>query len=336
MINQLPTFKTKVFFWIIFGAISTFFAEVVSGSFHFPFLINIDAWGVLFLIPFYTFHVLIMAYFVYNYGKPLFHTLFIAGAIIGMYEAYATGILWTGWNEGPMITIFKLGVIETIILVLFWHPIMAFFVPVIVVETLLTKTRESITDIKRFTTKKYLIALAVLFAFFQAFNTTTILKSLLAGIANIPVLALMIYLWRKYYLDRYRMVDLLPSKKQVSIIFILLMLQYAFLASMLSYKTLSLTSHAFIWFLYCMLFCVFHKSLKKSKIDSQNVLIKEVVFSWTTFTLLSIIFVFFSMLFTVITNQIREIAWGIILLIYLSSGVFFLSYVLKKIYAKNR
>lgn len=82
-----PNFKTKLFFWLILGCLSTFFAEVISGSFFFPFT---RPTGIILIIPLYTLHLLALAYIVYNYGKAKFYTLFIAGTIFGMYEAYAT------------------------------------------------------------------------------------------------------------------------------------------------------------------------------------------------------------------------------------------------------
>jgi phage tail protein X len=59
------------------------------------------------------------------------------GTIVGLYEAYMTKILWSPtWNPSS----FQIGgvaVAETLMLVFFWHPVMAFMVPLIFSERFL-------------------------------------------------------------------------------------------------------------------------------------------------------------------------------------------------------
>jgi len=162
-----PPVKAKLFFWIILGSLSSFFAEVISGSFLFPFF---EVWGVVVLIPWYSLHILVLAYIVYTFGKARFYALYVAGMIFGMYEAYATGVLWHGWGDGLAFSLFGLGVIETIMLVLVWHPLMAFILPVIIAEAFLTNSRDSLYDVRKLLTKRFMIVLAVVFGFVQALN----------------------------------------------------------------------------------------------------------------------------------------------------------------------
>ena len=97
-----PAFQIKILFWVILGVFSTLFAEVISGLTLFPFLPIPDVWGMVMVTPLYTTHILVFAYLVYSYGKPRFHTQYLAGALFGMYEAYATSVLWAGWSEPPL------------------------------------------------------------------------------------------------------------------------------------------------------------------------------------------------------------------------------------------
>ncbi len=334
MNKKLPNFKTKLFFWITLGCISTFFAEVIAGSFRFPFLPNIDAWGVICVIPLYTFHILVLGYIVYNYGKPRFYTLFIAGAIFGMYEAYATGVLWTGW-AGLIISIFGLGIIETIMLVLFWHPLMSFILPTVIGETLLTNTKESLVDIKKFTTMKFLVFFTIILGFFQSFNISSPILALYVGLANIPVIALLIFIGRKINLNKYSMKELLPNKKQFKIIFILMISQYIFFGLLNADKIPNLASQSFVWLIYLILFFLLYKALKKSRDITKNTQGTKITFSWKIFALLSVILVSSSMIFSILFNSIRSIIWGFLLLFDVSIGLSVFLYSLNKIFKKS-
>ncbi|MFB0504573.1 MAG: hypothetical protein ACETWE_12125, partial [Candidatus Bathyarchaeia archaeon] len=57
----------RLFFWIILGTLSTFFAEVLSGSDLFPFF---HWWGLLVTTPLYTLHILVLSYVVFRFSKP--------------------------------------------------------------------------------------------------------------------------------------------------------------------------------------------------------------------------------------------------------------------------
>jgi len=337
MSSQSPAFTTKLFFWIILGSMSTFFAEVIAGSCLFPFLPNIDAWGIISVIPLYTLHILVLSHLVYQYGKPRFYVLFIAGAIFGMYEAYATGVLWTGFDtdEGVMISILGLGVIETIMLVFLWHPLMAFMIPIAIGETALTNTKESLEDIGKYTTRRFLCLGAIVFGLIQAFNISSPTLSLFVGLANIPILALLIYMWRKANLNQYSMRALLPNQKQFIIILVLLILQYLFLGSLNADKFPDLIFQLFVWFIYLILFFLLFRSLKKSKHATDNTQKVDRSFSWKTFALLSIIFICSSMIFSIFISPIKQIVWFVLLPLYVTLGITLFLYSLWKIFGRN-
>ena len=54
MSSQPPKWL-KLLFWLILGALSTFFAEVVAGSDPFPYF---HPWGILLVCPLYTLRIL--------------------------------------------------------------------------------------------------------------------------------------------------------------------------------------------------------------------------------------------------------------------------------------
>ena len=83
--------KHQWLFWIILAALSTFFAEVFSGSDMFPFF---HPWGLLVVVPLYGLHIILLSSLVYRAGKPRFASLVFAGMLFGLYEAYLTKVLW--------------------------------------------------------------------------------------------------------------------------------------------------------------------------------------------------------------------------------------------------
>ena len=133
------SFKIRLLFWIILGSFSVYFAEVVSGSDMYPFF-NLVSY--LLVLPLYTLHTLVLWYVVFHHGRGVMYVLFPAGALFGLYEAYITKVLWSPtWGDA----IFKVGgvaVVETMVLVFFWHAFMAFILPLFLAETYLTSSRE--------------------------------------------------------------------------------------------------------------------------------------------------------------------------------------------------
>ncbi|MCD4672421.1 MAG: hypothetical protein K8R77_07150 [Anaerolineaceae bacterium] len=122
-------------FWLILGAFSVFFAEVLATSDPFVFF---HFFGLLGVFPHYTLHVLVLAPLVVRLDRRVrFGALFLAGTIFGLYEAYMTKVLWSPpWNPDA----FRLGgvaVITSAMLVLFWHPFFSFLVPLFVADHLL-------------------------------------------------------------------------------------------------------------------------------------------------------------------------------------------------------
>ena len=132
--NDIKTvsFKNQLLFWLILACISTYFAEVFSGSDMFPFF---HAWGLLVVVPLYGLHILLLGSLVYRSGEPRFSSLVFAGMIFGLYEAYLTKVLWDPPWGGALI-VAEIAPIETLVLVLWWHAWFSFIIPLLIAEKL--------------------------------------------------------------------------------------------------------------------------------------------------------------------------------------------------------
>jgi len=121
---------------LLLGTLSTFFAEVFSGASHLWF---IDPWGLLVTLPLYLSHTLFLLNLAVKTGRTSLRQLYYWGMLFGLYESWITKVLWAGYfdAEGPMFGTF-LGVAwaEFLTLVLFWHPLMSFIIPILTYEVL--------------------------------------------------------------------------------------------------------------------------------------------------------------------------------------------------------
>ncbi|MBL4874320.1 MAG: hypothetical protein JKY41_13275 [Rhodobacteraceae bacterium] len=329
-----PAFKTKLLFWLMLGIFSTFFAEVISGSTPFPFLPINGVWGILMVTPLYTTHILVFAYLVYRCGKPRFHTLYLAGALFGMYEAYATGVLWAGWGDPPPILLFEVGVIETLVLVAFWHPVFAFILPVILGETVLTRDAGSTIDVARLTTRKSLIMLAVAAGVFQSINMGSVEMALSVGGVNLTIVAALILFWRKRGLNRFSMQQLLPNKTQFRWILGVMISQYLFLGMLSAGKYPDMAGHIAVLALYILLTILFIKSLKISRRAPLPTILPH-VFRWRSFLLIASVFVSTSVLLSTYIGALQPFASITVLLSYAVMGFGLFALTLRHLFQRS-
>jgi len=294
--------RLKIFFWIILGALSTFFAEVLAGSDLFPFF---HLWGLLIVFPLYSLHILVLGHVVFRYGKPVFYVLYPAGLIFGLYEAYITKVLWNpDWNIGAL----RLGgvaVVEFIVLVFFWHAVMSFVVPIVVGQSVLTKTRtsaDSLPDrLKKLLRKRkafwcFGIA-AVFYGMCQSVNSVSVLQSIASGLSTVFVVALLVFIWRRFTSGKdYEMQSLMPGKMAFRILLALLVLLYGFLFFTFRPEALpGISSQATIWAAYAVFFVLLYLGLRKSrKTPTVTVFETGLRFSLKTVLVLALIFTFSS------------------------------------------
>jgi hypothetical protein len=126
----------KLWSILLLGALSMLFAEVFSGASTLWFL---DAWGLLLTYPLYLAHAIFFVNVAFLWKKTSPRQLYFFGMIFSLYEALITKVLWFGYpaSTGPMVGYF-FGIAwgEFLTLVLFYHPIMSFVIPVFVYELL--------------------------------------------------------------------------------------------------------------------------------------------------------------------------------------------------------
>jgi len=304
-----PSRKLKLFFWIILGFLSVFFAEVISGSDMFPFFLPMS---IIVVIPLYTLHILVLSHIVIKQGKPNIYTLFLAGMLFGLYEAYITKVLWNPpWDE----TAFKIGgiaVTEFFMLVFWWHAFYSFIIPLFLSENLLTGSREiqgyqpeKIQNI--FNSKKKTYVLLVVFAIwaggFQSLNSINPFYSILSGLSTTFVIGILILIWRRKTTGRdYSIYDLVPNQNEFRVIFILLIIYYIIIGIFLRPEAFpDIWGQVTIWIIYSIIFILLFFHLRRSKDEISNDLItSNINFSWKLYIALALIFTFSSATFKLI------------------------------------
>lgn len=265
-----PSTRMRAFFWLILGSLSVYFAEVVSGSDILPFFKPLS-WVLVF--PLYTLHTLVLWYVVFRNGRGRLYALFPAGALFGLYEAYITKVIWSPtWNEEP-IRLGGVAVVETLLLVLFWHAFMAFILPLFLAETALTSSREVFTGlplkIRRMlasdSVSKIVCVLTFAAGLFQSNGAPTPFDSLASGILNSTFLMALIVIWKRKRGDRYRFRDLLPGPRGFRVLLVLLGVDYLVLGGLLRPEELpGIEAQFTVWALYVFFGALFYAGIRLS------------------------------------------------------------------------
>jgi hypothetical protein len=121
---------------LLFGVLSMLFAEVFSGSSTLWF---VTPWGVFLTLSLYLGHALFFFNLAVRTNRTSPRQLYFFGMMFGLYEALITKVLWYGYPGSTGATVgyfFGIAGGEFLTLVLFWHPIMSFLIPVFVYELL--------------------------------------------------------------------------------------------------------------------------------------------------------------------------------------------------------
>ncbi len=136
---EVPKGTPRWLFWLILSCLSVFFAEVVTGSHIFGV---ISIWGIIALLPLYGLHAIILAAICHRNGVPRLPVLVAAGAVFGLYEAYITKVIWDPFFQTPDVKIIGLDPTALFWVILAYHPLMSFVVPVAVADALCLHTGE--------------------------------------------------------------------------------------------------------------------------------------------------------------------------------------------------
>ena len=121
---------------LLFGVLSMFFAEVCSGASTLWF---VNFWGLFVTMPLYLGHALFFFNCAVRFKRTSVRQLYFFGMMFGLYEALITKVLWFGYPGSTASMFGTIGGVawgEFLSVVLFWHPVMSFLVPIFVYELL--------------------------------------------------------------------------------------------------------------------------------------------------------------------------------------------------------
>lgn len=202
-----PTTGQRVGFWVLLGLTSTAFAEVLFPTTPFE-----PVTLVLFAVPIYLLHSVVLAGVVYRANRVNYATLYLAGILLGLYEAYVTKVLWAPIGDRPTVEIGGLFVFETLGLLFFWHSIVSFVLPVVVIEMVATSSSWSLRPplVGHRFSRPLAVAIAVYLLLFQGGFGGPI-RALLGNTIALTVLLAALFLWRRTDGHTHEMRALLPS-----------------------------------------------------------------------------------------------------------------------------
>ncbi len=223
---------------LLAGSLSMFFAEVFAGSSPLWF---VDLWALTVTFPLYTMHLLFFFNLAYRFDRLSPRSLYLWGVLFGFYEFWITKVLWSGFiGESPLLgTFLGIAVFEFILVALFWHPIMSFMLPILVIEILsLSYGQPSVPvpshdRLLRKTRKNKLLAYyfvlngATILAFNSSFN---ILISHITAIGSIAIIVILIRICRK---TGIQINNILLGKKGMIIVSLYLALLYGIMFPLL-------------------------------------------------------------------------------------------------------
>lgn len=213
---EMPRLWTKAAFWVLLGMISTALAEVTAGSSPFPFF---HPWGILVTTPLYTLHIVFLSALLLRSGRLSWHGLLFAGALFGLYEAYITKVLWNpDWGD-TLPRFMEVSWFHVALLVLLWHPLFAFILPLLLGEWLLTSSRGAWRSLSarwrqrfRSNPKGWIIILVLAYGVIACANAPDPVFALLSPLANALLLSGLVVAWQQWGPGRsYSLEALLPG-----------------------------------------------------------------------------------------------------------------------------
>jgi hypothetical protein len=279
-----PNRWQMLFFWLILAVFSTFFAEVTIGSAP---LVFFQPFGLLVTMPIYGLHTLVLAALVIRPGRRVrWQALFLAGTLLGMYEAYITKMLWDPtWNAYAW-RIGGVGVLEFGILVLFWHPFMAFVVPLFAAEQLANlqpmlmnglspRWRAWLGDLRRRKSRAAVAGVGVLVGALHGSVMSAPANAIGSALPTLLGIGILLWLWQKIAAGAsYSMADLLPRGRAWWIILLALCGYYLFGGFVLRPEALpGLGSQVTIWVIYAGLIGML--LLARRKLDSIELMVNN-------------------------------------------------------------
>ena len=217
-------------FWLLLGAFSVVFAEVLSGSDPFVFF---HYFGLLGVYTHYTLHVLVLAPLVIRPERQVrFGALFLAGAIFGLYEAYMTKVLWSPPWDADALRLGGVAVFSSAMLVLFWHPFFSFILPLLVADCLLLDSNRLQSSlpmrVQRWLRWPWMqIAAGMLAGVVHSAQMDHPLNAFLSAAGANGVILILLFLWDVGTgVQQFELAEILPRRKTWLVCFLLLLAYY--------------------------------------------------------------------------------------------------------------
>ncbi len=249
--NRNPRLRSKLIFWLLLSVLSVAIAEVSVASAPLAFVNPVEG---LFLLLFYGSHLLFFAWIVFRGGWPTLPSLWFAGVLFGLYEFYITKVLWVPpW--GDVLVVGYVDIVSFVVLAFFWHPFMAFILPLFVGESIGTNTRwvrsrlpGSLTSPTPRRLVLWVGLAAITHGMLPGSTTVAVASIVSAAVAFVAVARW----WRRDgRAARWSLRELLPSDRQGKWLAALLVVQYAiFIPLWNPEKMPPFEGHLVVWLLY--------------------------------------------------------------------------------------
>ena len=142
----------------VFGMAS---AELLSGSSPLWF---VSPWALLVTFPLYFLHIVFLWSVAKKKKKTAWYQLYFLGVMFALYEAWITKVLWIGYpSNGGFVfgEVAGVGIGEYVALVLWWHPVMSFIVPIALYQLISGKVLPEFQSLLQYGKKKWRLILAL-------------------------------------------------------------------------------------------------------------------------------------------------------------------------------
>jgi len=274
-------FFVRLTFFLLLGLLSTFFAEVLSGSAPDFLLTGFGYYGIF---PIYALHSILLSSLLISRRKPFtLRTLYFVSLLFGMYEAYITKVLWSPPWSPNALSFAGLAVAETLILVLFWHAVMAFIIPLLWAEALLTDSH-LVSGLfpekwqKRLFSTGGAIGLGIFGSFFIGSEILPAGDAFMLALFDCLAVTLALGLWRLFMRNESSLLpDLLPRKAGTLVFGALIVLDYRYIGLFLRREVHpGWIGHTAILVLYALISLAIWLSMRKDKRTLTNEVEKEV------------------------------------------------------------
>ena len=138
---------------LLVGLVVLVSAEVLSGASLPAGLWN--PWTLLVTYWLYFAHFFFFATLAVRTGRTSFWSLYLWGVLFGLYESWITKVIWSGYNGDGKFAMGSIGPygLSELTMVLAFHPIMSFIVPLAVLCLLCPSARRLFPELARMTGK---------------------------------------------------------------------------------------------------------------------------------------------------------------------------------------